>query len=87
METDYLDALANIKFEIDCFSIVLTQEGDIETPIIYKGLYMSNVVNHRRSFWRPVYFLVILIAALIFSAKNFPAWAKHTVFRFFPIWF
>lgn len=37
MEPDYLDALANIKFELDCYQIVLTQDGDMENPIIYKG--------------------------------------------------
>jgi hypothetical protein len=37
MEIDYLDALANLKFEIDCSLIVLTQEGDNDNPIIYKG--------------------------------------------------
>lgn len=37
MGTDYLNALANLKFEIDCYLIVLTQEGDIDNPIIYKG--------------------------------------------------
>lgn len=37
MGTDYLDALANIKFEIDCCLIVLTQEGEIENPRVYKG--------------------------------------------------
>lgn len=37
MEIDYLDALANLKFEINCSIIVLTQEGDVDNPIIYKG--------------------------------------------------
>ncbi|MCK4830467.1 hypothetical protein KA005_82885 [bacterium] len=37
MGIDYLDALANLKFEIDCSLIVLTQKGDVENPIIYKG--------------------------------------------------
>lgn len=37
MKTDYLQALANIKFEVDCYQIVLTQEGEIDNPRIYKG--------------------------------------------------
>lgn len=37
MKPDYLDALANIKFELDCYLIILTQDGNIENPIIYKG--------------------------------------------------
>ena len=37
MKIDHLDALANIKFELDCHRIVLTQNGGVENPIIYKG--------------------------------------------------
>lgn len=37
MGTNYLQALANIKFEVDCCQIVLTQEGEIDNPRIYKG--------------------------------------------------
>ncbi len=37
MKPDYLDALASINFELDCYQIVLSQDGNIENPIIYKG--------------------------------------------------
>src|SRR5208283_3052991 len=37
MKTDFLDALANSKFEVDCYLITLTQNGENENPIIYKG--------------------------------------------------